>query len=159
MRHMLPQSNLYMSPRYPRHYITKKLTYKEGKNHITNRIYVCSAGNLDGNIHPFSSMSTYYLGNNMIFHPYFLCRAGLRNRSLLWSCTGRGRIRFLGSAKRDCSSSSPRLILRPSQELRRTVVCNAGCCAIFEGPSSSRLHLSSSRRLPHSTYFVIRSVS
>ena len=86
-------------------------------------------------------------------------RASLQNLSSLGSCTGRGRIRFLGSAKRDCSSSSPRLVLRPNQELRRTVVCNAGCCAPFEGPSSSRLHLSSSRRLPHSTYFVIRSVS
>src|SRR6185312_10287463 len=50
---------------------------------------------------------------------------------------------------------SPWFILRPSQELRRTVVCNAGCYAPFKGPSSSRLHLSSSRRLPHSMYFVI----
>ena len=31
-------------------------------------------------------------------------RAGLRNLSPLGSCTGRGRIRFLGSAQRDCST-------------------------------------------------------
>jgi len=33
-------------------------------------------------------------------------RAGLRNRRLQRSCTGRGRIRFLGSALRDCSIAS-----------------------------------------------------
>ena len=31
-------------------------------------------------------------------------RAGLRNLSPLGSCTGRERIRFLGSARRDCST-------------------------------------------------------
>ena len=34
-------------------------------------------------------------------------RAGLRNPSPSRSCTGRGRIRFLGSASRDCSRTSP----------------------------------------------------
>ena len=41
-------------------------------------------------------------------------RAGLRNPSPLGSCTGRGRIRFLGSASHDCSRSSSRCIFRPT---------------------------------------------
>ena len=49
-------------------------------------------------------------------------RAGLRNRSSLRSCTGRGRIRFLGSAVRDCSNSSSRVVFRPSWAVLLIVV-------------------------------------
>jgi len=51
-------------------------------------------------------------------------RASFRNHSLLWSYNGRGRIRFLDSALRDCSRSSSQLVLHPSHLMRNTVICD-----------------------------------
>ena len=76
-------------------------------------------------------------------------RAVLRNPSSLQSYTERGRIRFLGSAKRDCSRSSPRLLLRPNQVRPCIIVCNTVCCT----PSAS-LSSSSTIRLPDDTCLV-----
>ena len=45
----------------------------------------------------------------------------------LRSCTGRGRIRFLGSVSRDCSRSSSRVVYRPSLAVPGT----AAVIAIF----------------------------
>ena len=60
-------------------------------------------------------------------------RAGLRNPSSSRSCTGRGRIRFLGSASRDCSRSSPRVVYL----LRlRGDTANVSCVEFFTTPTS-----------------------
>ncbi|KAK1661987.1 hypothetical protein QYE76_050146 [Lolium multiflorum] len=48
---------------------------------------------------------------------------------------GRGRIRFLGSALRDCSSSSSQVAFRPSRAVLPTVVFNA----VYFDPSSTTL--------------------
>jgi hypothetical protein len=48
-------------------------------------------------------------------------RAGLRNLSPLGSCTGRGRIRFLGSARCDCSTIF--ITARPSSKSSDAARC------------------------------------
>jgi hypothetical protein len=72
-------------------------------------------------------------------------RAGLRNHRPQRSCTGRGRIRFLGSDLHDCSlvssSSPPRLIYLFVDLARRVVAFNAN----FVGPIAVFIQLSSSR--------------
>jgi hypothetical protein len=72
-------------------------------------------------------------------------RAGLRNRRPQRSCTGRGRIWFLGSDLRDCllalSSSSPRLVYLFIGLARRIVAFNANFVrpiVVFIQSSSSR---------------------
>jgi hypothetical protein len=72
-------------------------------------------------------------------------RAGLQNRRPQRSCTGRGRIRFLGSDFHDCllalSSSSLRLVYLFVGLTRRVVVFNANFVrpiAVFIQSSSSR---------------------
>ena len=55
---------------------------------------------------------------------------------------GRGRIRFLGSALRDCSSSSSRVAFHPSRAVLPTVVFNAVC---FDPSSPSSTTLSQQR--------------
>ncbi|KAK1682587.1 hypothetical protein QYE76_043435 [Lolium multiflorum] len=57
---------------------------------------------------------------------------------------GRGRIRFLGSALRDCSSSSSRVAFRPSRAVLPTVVFNA---VYFDPSSLSSTTLSSTTLL------------
>jgi hypothetical protein len=56
-------------------------------------------------------------------------RAGLRNHRPQRSCTGRGRIRFLGSDLRDyslaSSNSSPRLVYLFIDHVPRVIVLNA----------------------------------
>jgi hypothetical protein len=76
-------------------------------------------------------------------------RAGLRNRRLQRSCTGRGRIRFLGSDLHDCSlassSSSPRLVYLFVCLARRIVAFNANFVrpiTVFIRSLSSRNHKS-----------------
>ncbi|KAK1629602.1 hypothetical protein QYE76_003917 [Lolium multiflorum] len=56
---------------------------------------------------------------------------------------GRGRIRFLGSALRDCSSSSSRVAFRPSRAVLPSVVFNA----VYFDPSLSSTTLSSTTLL------------
>ena len=52
-------------------------------------------------------------------------RAGLQNLSPLGSCTGRGRIRFLGSARCDCSTIF--IMARPSSKSSDAVRCLQHC--------------------------------
>jgi hypothetical protein len=47
-------------------------------------------------------------------------RAGLQNRHPLWSYTGRGRIRFLGSDRHDCSIRFIKLFITAYLPLRRS---------------------------------------
>jgi hypothetical protein len=72
-------------------------------------------------------------------------RAGLQNHRPQRSCTGRGRIRFLGSDLRDCSltssSSSPRLVYLFIGLAQRVVAFNVNFVRpiiVFIWSSSSR---------------------
>jgi hypothetical protein len=72
-------------------------------------------------------------------------RAALWNCHPQWSCTGRGRIRFLGSNLRDCSlassSFSPRLVCLFVRLARRVIAFNVNFIkpiVVFIQSSSSR---------------------
>jgi hypothetical protein len=78
-------------------------------------------------------------------HASAIGRAGLRNRRPQRSCTGRGRISFLGSDLRDCSlvssSSPPRLVYLFVGLTRKVIAFNVN----FVRPIVVFIQLSSSR--------------
>jgi hypothetical protein len=84
-------------------------------------------------------------------------RAGLQNRRFQRSCTGRGRIRFLGSDLRDCSlassSSPPRLVYLFVGLTRRVVAFNTN----FIRPIGVFIQLSSSRNRKSHTVPALKS--
>ena len=90
-------------------------------------------------------------------------RPGLRNLSPLRSYTGRGEHGFWEAPGATAQQSSSQFILRPSQALQRSIVCDTICCNLYARPPSScnippprgrtRLHLAAyiGHRLPSQT--------